>query len=274
MIIKREQPFPPGYTEITGENGPEKMYMDFGILRMEAGHTETEKNADPQERVFLLIKGKIKLSRGKNGETRIIERKSYLDESPWLLHVPAGETVQIELPDAEATADIALAKRTNSSSFESKLYIPEETRSAEFGKGSMQETSTRTVRTILDYENAPHAGLVIGEVVNHPGKWSSYPPHSHLHPEIYHYRFSPEQGFGISMTGDNEAYVVRDGDTSCLQSNHIHSQCSAPGYAMYYIWIIPHLPQNPWLRENNDFPQEHTWVSDPKAKIWPDQKEI
>ncbi len=41
-----------------------------------------------------------------------------------------------------------------------------------------------------------------------------------------------------------------------------HAQVSAPGYGMYYLWMIRHLPGNPYT--GFTFAPEHTWTLDPK----------
>jgi 5-deoxy-glucuronate isomerase len=131
----------------------------------------------------------------------------------------------------------------------------------------MKETSTRIVRTIFDYSNAPWSNLVLGEVITFPGKWSSYPPHHHKQPEIYHYRFFPENGYGICQLGD-EACVVRNGDTVEIVMDESHPQAAAPGYAMYYIWAIRHLDNATYTTPV--FEKEHLWVTSSDAVLWPD----
>lgn len=48
----------------------------------------------------------------------------------------------------------------------------------------------------------------------------------------------------------------------------MHPQVSAPGYAMYYIWVIRHLKGNPYIKP--DFEEQHLWVEQPGAKYWSD----
>ena len=50
--------------------------------------------------------------------------------------------------------------------------------------------------------------MVLGEVLNHPGKWSSYPPHHHPQPEVYFYRFDYPDGFGAGFA-NGEIYKTR-----------------------------------------------------------------
>lgn len=262
MLIKQRTPFPRGYTAITEEDGKHsEMMMDFGILIQESG--DREESRDPKERAFLLMNGKAEISWG--GESRVIERNSVLDENPWVLHVPAGTAVSLQaLRDG---TEWAVQKRSNDKAFEAKLYTQEECLSQHFGAGTMQETSTRTVRTVFDSSNAPWSRMVIGEVINHPGKWSSYPPHHHAQPEIYHFRILPEQGFGFSSQGE-DVYKVYNRDTVTILPDIVHPQTAAPGYAMYYIWMIPHLEHDQFGPDSRIFTDEHKWLQDPDAAIW------
>jgi len=264
MIVKHKEPFKAGYTPIISidekDNGT---MMDFGILKLLKDQVEI--NSEDKERAYLLIQGEIKLEWGNN--EKIIRRESFLDENPWCLHLPAGEKVKITGLSDEA--EISVSKTYNERIFKPKLYSPEECRTEEFGKGTaIEDTSKRVVKTIFDYSNADYANLVVGEVINFPGKWSSYPPHYHPQPEIYFYKFYPEQGFGYSECGE-EVYKVRSNDTAIITNNATHSQVAAPGYAMYYVWVIRNLENDPF--DERIFTPEHTWVLDKNAKIWPDK---
>ena len=266
MLIRHDGAFPEGYTAITELDGKHKdMFMDFGILKLAKG--KIEKSEEKKERAYLLMKGKVVFEwEGKKQEA---SRADFFNENPWVLHVPSGAKVSItSMEDSE----IAVQKVINSSSFDSRLYTPQDCKTAEFGKGTLKETSTRTVRTVFDSEISPKSGMVIGEIINFPGKWSSFPPHGHAQPEIYHYRFRPEQGFGFSML-DDEAFVIKNGSTCTLDPDKVHSQTAAPGYAMYYIWMIPHFPGKKWSRETTWFHEDHKWLLDPDAVIWPDNQD-
>ncbi|MBU2509880.1 5-deoxy-glucuronate isomerase [bacterium] len=265
MLIKREKPFADGYNSIVEQKGQHaEMLMDFGILKMQKNHTMT--NNDDKERAYLLIKGRVTFEwEGKRVEAY---RSSCFDENPWVLHLPAEADVTVTCLSQEA--ELAVQKKDNCKRFQSKLFTQEECRSEQFGAGTMNETSTRTVRTVFDAANAPESNMVMGEVINHPGKWSSYPPHDHPQPEVYHFRFFPDKGFGYSGQGD-EVVLVRNNDTVTILPFLTHPQVAAPGYAMYYIWMIPHLEKARFGPDSRNWLEEHNWVMDHKAKIWPDR---
>jgi 5-deoxy-glucuronate isomerase len=265
MIIKKEKEFKKGYTPITEIKGKHKeMLLNFGILKMEKG--EIFKSSLELERAYLIISGSVEFQYEDNKQ--VASRFSCFDEEPITLHV--SKNVEIKITALEDT-EICIESCKNDKTFKSKLYTKDDVRTDIFGKDVLNNTSIRSVRTVFDGEIAPDSNMVLGEVINHPGKFSSYPPHDHPQPEIYHYKMFPKQGFGVSMLGEN-AFIVKDGDTSLIKSDTTHSQVVAPGYAMYYIWMIPHLKDDRWLPTTRYYTEEHKWLLDKDVEIWPQKK--
>lgn len=260
MIVNGPKRFPYGYNEIaTIDNKDQHSMMDFGILRLAAGDTFCE--SQKLERAYLLIAGDVTVEWDKNKQR--IERENCFDFSPWVLHVPNDIEVTIT---ANADSEIAVQRTENERTFPCKLYMPDECASEHRGEGTMRETSTRIVRTVFDHSNAPYANLVLGEVIGFPGKWSSYPPHYHAQPEIYYYRFLPENGYGFAEL--NEAPVkTHHNSTVFIVNSETHPQVTAPGYAMWYLWVIRHLDGDPYITPT--FVPEHLWVTEKDADIWP-----
>ena len=189
MIVRKPTETGGGLAPSIGIEGAHpRMLMDVATLRLAAG--DSHSNDADRERAFLLLRGEVDFL--WSGGRRRATRESYLEEEPWVLHVPARAEVKVVATEGEA--ELVVQGVRNDRSFPVRLYGPGECRSEEFGAGTMQETSTRLVRTIFDAATAPHSQMVLGEVVNHPGKWSSYPPHHHPQPEVYHYRFSLPEG--------------------------------------------------------------------------------
>jgi 5-deoxy-glucuronate isomerase len=269
MRIKNPS-FRNGYTPIIEMKAlpwtdPANPQMDFGILRLDSGQNYIMNQ--PLEKSVLLMTGSILLK--WNGQEKQIRRGSLFDENPTALLVPKSVTIQII---AREPSELCLVQTKNDLEYPPRYFPPEECLTQRFGEGTLRETSTRNVRTIYDKNNMPDSNLVLGEVINYPGKWSSYPPHGHNQPEIYHYRFLPEQGFGFGMDGEDSVNLLKNGDSLLIQHKAPHSQTAAPGYAMYYIWAIRHLDGDPYgPKDPRKFQPEHVWVMDPKNddKIWP-----
>lgn len=265
-----------GYTSITQMNDlpwndPKNPKMDFGILKLDANESQIFET--PFEKAFLLMEGQVQfrwqLKPDKYQESNA-RRTSCFEENPWCFHVP--KFIKVQLTAGLSGATISFIQTKNDANFPLKVYTPQECRSENRGAGTMRETSTRIVRTIFDQSNAPHSNLVLGEVITFPGKWSSYPPHHHPQPEIYHYRFFPDHGFGFGMLGD-EVLKIRNGDTVLILNDISHPQVAAPGYAMYYLWVIRHLESQRYI--SPVYESEHLWVMDPKKQkeIWPPEND-
>jgi len=262
LIIRQDKEFSEGYNAIVSlDDKNNKTMMDYGalILKKDQSYTDSEK----KEKAFLLVKGKVVFEWENN---RIeAKRDSFLDENPCCLHVPSD--VGIKVLSLSDDTEISVTKTFNEKSFASKFYSQDECMTVEGGKGQLGEASLRNIRTIFDLTNAPDSNLVLGEVVHMPGRWSSYPPHHHPQPELYFYKFLPEQGFGYSEAADS-VYKVKNNDT-CIILSGDHPQVCAPGYAMYYIWAIRHLENNPF--NERIYAEEHKWLMGKDVKIWPEK---
>ena len=262
-IIRANGPHAFGYTEITKHTGD--MLMDFGVLRLKYG--ESFHDEFPLERAFLLVYGKVcfKWDDGEHTEYR----ENCFDVPPTALHVSKA-TRGVTVICLSEECEVNVLSTVNEREFPAKLYLPQDTPDEFRGAGTMHETSTRIVRTIFDYSNAPYANLVLGEVIGFPGKWSSYPPHHHPQPEIYYYKNNPENGFGYAEVGET-VYKVHNGDTICIPAGMTHPQCTPPGYALWYLWAIRHLDGCPYKQpEYPVFIDEHLWVQRKDEPYWGD----
>ena len=129
----------------------------------------------------------------------------------------------------------------------------------------MQDACLRNVRLIFDDSVFKGSNIVIGEVINYPGRWSSYPPHHHSQNEIYHYRFTLPQGYGHAELGE-QVYRISNGDTIRIPGGLDHSQVSAPGYGMYYLWVVRHQEGNHY--NGFEFTEEHKWLLSRTQQGW------
>ena len=214
-----------------------------------------------KETAYLLLRGEVRVHT-RNEEARF-SRDSLFDDRPSALHVPAGERFGIE---AKSPAEVLVAQVDNETPFAPALYPPNRVEDERRGLGKVRDASFRFVRTIFDDRHTgPGAQLVLGEVVTLPGRWSSYPPHHHPQPEIYHYRFTDPAGYGHAELGD-QVLKVRHNDTVKILRGVDHPQCAAPGYGMYYTWVIRHLPHARYSVP--EFAPEHTWTMTDGSSFW------
>ncbi len=256
--------FPSGYTAVTRAQSPQVVTtrepeLDFGIWKLSAGETFAETH--PSETAWVLLHGEAELEFA--GRRERVRRGSLFDEAPTALHL--GPDTPVTIRTLASGTEWAVVRTVNERRFAPRLYRPADLSPEYRGAGLVQNACLRNVRLIFDYTTRPEANLVLGEVVNYPGRWSSYPPHHHDQPEIYHYRFTHPDGYGHAELGDH-VVKVRANDTTVIPPGLDHAQVSAPGYGMYYLWFIRHLPGNPYT--GFTFSAEHRWTLDPTQQGW------
>lgn len=178
------------------------------------------------------------------------------------IYAPPGSALRLVATSAAELA-VASAPVDGSAPGRARVIRPADQEIAERGDGNW----SRSVRTILG--PGDDAGrLLVGETINPPGNWSSYPPHKHDRhnpphevqlEEVYLFKVAPVGGFGVQLLYDGEredAFVVRDNDVAAIKSGY-HPVVGAPGYSLYYLWVmagkgrqmIPALdPQHAWVQ--------------------------
>lgn len=228
--------------------------LDFSIIRLSAGE-RFEWSQPDAEGALLVISGEGKLE--LDGRSIDFQRPSWIEKPPYVAHGCAGAQLSAQ---AVSECDLALVATESDASFESRLLLPEQVQAEHRGKGMWNDAAYRIVRTVFDRSSSPDAArLVLGEVVNFPGRWSSFPPHHHRQPEIYYYRFQPEHGYGHGELGD-DVFKIRCHDLLRITDGRDHAQVSAPGYHMYYLWAIRHIEGDPYT--GFEFNPEHRWLMD------------
>jgi 5-deoxy-glucuronate isomerase len=153
-------------------------------------------------------------------------RESVFDGPGWSALLGEGSTCSLD-GDLDATLVWRAADRPVSTRIIDPADVSDEARG--------ERTTARRVRTYVG--NGP---LIVGETLNPPGGWSSWPPHQHEHEECYLYRYSPDHGFGVHVAYDADAdapTIVRDGDIVRIADGW-HPVVAAPGFSMYYLWAL------------------------------------
>jgi len=226
--------------------------MNVGLLVMEPGDEYSFEEPALEVAVDLLI-GTVTFA--YDDVVREADRPDTFRNAAWCLHVCRGTKVTIT---AKTHAELYVQSTDNDRAFANRLYAPEDIMVQHAGaNGELKGCMRREIQTFFDYESAPYSNMVLGEVLNFPGKWSSYPPHHHPQPEVYFYRFDHPQGFGAGFANGGIFKTMTNG--IAIINHGFHSQCAAPGYAMVYMWGIRHLDGDPWRKTRIDDP-EHSWL--------------
>lgn len=241
------------------EDDEDGMPISFDVHKMAAG--ESIALTTECETAWLLMDGHISGELG--GQAFELDRNSLFDESSSCLHASAGTDLRLH---CHRDTELTVYRCDNDKPFAARVFKPEDVANEPRGKGQVGDRCLRYVRTIFDGRNSdPNTELVLGEVVTFQGGWSSYPPHHHPQPEIYHYRFTEPQGYGHGELGE-KVLKVRQFDTVKILDLNDHAQCAAPGYGMYYVWVIRHLPGNRYTIP--EFTEEHKWIMSPASNYW------
>ena len=236
--------------EETGKNS--HMLMDVRVQKLAAGQ-KIQILEQEKETAVMLLAGKVVFV--FEGRLENAGRRSVFRDKPYCLHCCRGKERSVT---AVEDSRVLIQQTKNSGTFDTVFYTPEMCTLQEFGKEQWEGAAHRQVLTVFDYENAPYSNMVMGEVFHKPGCWSSYPPHYHPQPELYYYEFDKPQGFGVGFDGEQ---CFKVGDQGCLAITpmHPHQQAAAPGYRMYYVWLIRHLEGDPW-RKTRIVDPEHEWL--------------
>ena len=192
-------------------------------------------------------------------------RADVFDGAGDAVYVPPGGGLALEAVSAAVVA-LATAPVEGRPPGKARLIRAADQPIREAGTGNW----SRTIRTVLGPDDDA-ARLIVGETVNPPGNWSSYPPHKHDRQappdevaleEVYFYRLDPERGFAVQLVyggdGEESARIVRDHDVLAIRSGY-HPVVVAPGYRLYYLWVLagegrqlaPHFdPQHAWVLDH------------------------
>lgn len=236
-----------------GKKNPD-MLMTIYVKKFKKGETLSVYD-EKCETAFLMLKGNVDIS--WNGTTENMKRKNPFEKTPYCLHVPKCVKVSVT---ANEESEVLVQQTENEKDFAPVFYTPNKVLYQEFGKGQWGGAGHRICSTVFDYDNAPYSNMVLGEVFNQPGKWSSYPPHHHPQPEVYYYQFDKPQGFGACFIGDN-TYKSTDGSAAFITDGNDHEQVTAPGYEMCYVWMVRHLYGDPWYKTSRFYADEHEWLT-------------
>lgn len=251
-----------GYTALVkpGKDGIE--FLELGILRLPPGGTYRGSSQDG-EVCLVLLGGLANITAGEAAFLSIGSRAHVFGGRPTAVHIPPGLKFKVE---AVGALEVAIARAPSDLPGEPRLIGPEKVKVSTRGK----DTFERHIHDILDC-SFPSKRLLVGETINPPGKWSSYPPHKHdtMAPpdetrmeEVYLFKINPPQGFGFQRIYSPErklddAYVIRDNSVVKLPFG-FHPVVTAPGYSLYYLWVLAGEPRNYTLHDD----PEHQWVKD------------
>ena len=235
--------------------------IDLSLVRLAAGERETL--VDDDELCAVVLSAAVEVEVNGVALGRAAREASVFEATGDAVYVPPGEHLQA-VASSDAVLAVATAPVGDGVPGRARIVGPADQQVRAAGTGNW----ARTIRTVLGPDDDA-ARLILGETVNPPGNWSSYPPHKHDRDappdevaleEVYLYRFEPAAGFGVQLVYDDtheRAQIVRDGDVVAIPAGY-HPVVAAPGYALYYLWVMagegremaPYLePRHAWIQD-------------------------
>jgi 5-deoxy-glucuronate isomerase len=231
------------------ENGAHRLeqhgcrLLGFQKINLPNGAALEGEVAADREALLVVLSGKARVEVGTAVFT-IGGRANVFAGLPHSLYLPRGArykivalgTLEAALPDAPSDLDTA--------AYEIK---PEQVRTGQWGTLNY----SRHFREILVAPNGmPASSLIVGETITPSGNWSTYPPHKHenavggevFHEEMYYFRVSSPEGFGLVRhyspeRGYDTTYTVKNNSILSIPHGY-HTYSSAPGYQSYYLWFL------------------------------------
>jgi len=266
-----------GYSAIVSPENSELKFTEFGHLFLPDQGRRWKGETGGKEAVLTVFGGKCSVNiEGSAGQEVSYEtigsRSDVFSGRPTMVYLP--RKVRYEVVAESANLDIGISMALSDMNRPPVLVKPEDVIERSVGTWNWR----RKVYTSIG-DNVKAQRLIVGETLNPPGNWSSFPPHKHDEKrveeapleEVYMFRVKPSQGFGIQRIytspddGDpiNEVYVVENNDVVVIPRGY-HPVVAAPGYQLYYLWILAgeERKYGAWSDDPN-----HSWVKNCEPMI-------
>ena len=249
-----------GLVNLIDKNNPHLKNIQFGVVNLNKS-SHSEKVLD-LETVLVILSGKCTVKVNGLKWDSIGERENVFEGKAYGVYIPPNSNFKVE---TDEKVEIAVCKAPASFKGKPKLITPSEVKLNVVGKDNWQRNVYDIVRDNVNAEK-----LVVGETINPPGNWSSYPPHKHDEnsenevkmEEIYLFKIKPEKGFGFQRLYNPDrsldvTYTIENNDLVIIPKGY-HPVVAAPGYQLYYLWVL--AGETRTLKPNDD--PNHTWIKD------------
>jgi len=219
--------------------------LDFHFLKLGKGE-EYSGSTDGREVLAVILGGKAEIKVGGSSLGVLGERPNVFAGKPVSVYLPAGVDYTVE---AKTPVEIALPSAPSDMEIDPYVIGPDQVANGVWGAANFKRYFHQILTTAAQPE-LPARRLIVGETFTPSGNWSTYPPHKHqvdnlpheaFHEEMYYFKVSPADGFGIchyyNEDGEDENFTIRDHSIHMMNKG-FHTVVSAPGYTTYYLWFL------------------------------------
>jgi 5-deoxy-glucuronate isomerase len=199
-----------------------------------------------REILAVVLRGRVTFEVDGRRFENVGGRPNVFSGKPSSVYLPAGAKYLLRSDDQ---AEIALPSAPSDLAIEPYAIAPAQVASGAWGAANFKRTYHQ-ILTLASQPDLPARRLIVGETFTPSGNWSTYPPHRHQaenlptearHEEMYYFRVSPPDGFGICRyyndEGEEEYFTIRDNSVHMMARGY-HTVVSAPGYTTYYLWFL------------------------------------
>jgi 5-deoxy-glucuronate isomerase len=219
--------------------------LDFSVLQLAAGESY-QATSEGREILAVLLGGKATFEINGARFEKVGGRVNVFGGKPHSVYIPAGASFSIR---AETPVEIVLTSAPSDLAAEPYVINPSQVASGVWGAANFTR-NYHQILTLASQPDLPAQRLIVGETYTPSGNWSTYPPHKHqednlpreaFHEEMYFFKVSPADGFGIchyyNEEGEEENFTIRDNSIHMMPRGY-HTVVSAPGYTTYYLWFL------------------------------------
>lgn len=231
----------------TGANRPASnpfKLLDFELLVLGDGENVEAASRD-REVLAVVLGGRGTFTVDSRTFAHVGGRPNVFGGKPHSVYIPCQSGYRIV---AEGRLEVALVSAPSDLSTAPYVIGPDRVTTAAVGAANFSR-NLQQILTLAGQPDLPARRLMVGETFTPSGNWSTFPPHRHenddlpreaRHEELYFFKVSPADGFGMARFYNHEVdtgYIVRD-STILMAPNGYHTVVSAPGYTTYYLWAL------------------------------------
>ncbi len=218
--------------------------LDFNLLVLADGK-EYVSTSGNREFIAVILGGKGTFVVGDKTFENVGGRPNVFSGKPHSVYIPCQSDFKIT---ARGALEIALYSAPSELKTAPYVIAPDRVAAGVWGAANFSR-NYHQILTLASQPDLPAQRLIVGETFTPSGNWSTFPPHRHenedlpreaFHEEMYFFKVSPADGFGIARYYNDEldtGFIVRD-NSILMAPKGFHTVVSAPGYTTYYLWAL------------------------------------